>query len=294
MRGDARTIGTNVGDLHVESRGQGPAVLCWPSLYCDGSTLTPLVDDLSRDYQVVVVDGPGHGGSGSSPGACSLDECADAAVQVMDALGIRRAVWIGAAWGGHIGVLAGRRHPGRMIGLVVLNAPMAPWRGRRLALMRLTYALLRVFGPRSFVARLVAEKMISPSAGPDRQAIVDVVVEALRRCDRHGLLRAARSAMFGRGDLRPVLPDVHVPVLFLTGAQDSLLPVDEARRQAAAIPECRFVVIERSAHQSVLESPPQVLPVVRAAIAEWVGRASLSSGRSDSMTTGTPATRVGA
>jgi pimeloyl-ACP methyl ester carboxylesterase len=63
-------------------------------------------------------------------------------------------------------------------------------------------------------------------------------------------------------------------VLFLAGAQDSLLPEAEARRQAAAIPGCRFVVIERSAHQSVLESPAQVLPVVRAAIAGWVSRAS--------------------
>lgn len=271
MRNDTRTIRTNVGDLHVESSGHGPAVLCWPSLYCDGSTLKPLVDDLSRDHRVVVVDGPGHGGSSPSPGPCSLGDCADAAILVLDALSIGRAVWIGAAWGGHIGVFAARSHGDRLAGLVVLNAPMQPWRGRRLALMRFTYALLWLFGPRSFVAPLVADKMIAPTAGPDRSAMVATIVSALNRCDKRGLLRAAHAAMFERGDSTLALPDLRVPVLFLAGAQDSLLPVDEARRQVAMIPQCRFVVIERSAHQSALESPAQVLPVVRGAIAEWMG-----------------------
>jgi pimeloyl-ACP methyl ester carboxylesterase len=262
-------IDTKVGSLHVESCGRGPAVLCWPSLYCDARTLDVLVDDLGRDHQVVVIDGPGHGGSGPSPGACSLEHCADAAMQVLDAMGISRVTWIGAAWGGHIGVFAARRHPNRLAGLIVLNAPMAAWRGRRLALMRFTYALLWLFGSRGFVGRLIADKMIAPSADPDRRAMVDVIASALKRCDKAGLLRAAHAAMFERGDPVAALSEVHVPVVFVAGADDALFPVEEARGQAALIPECQFVVIERSAHQSALESPTRVLPLVRAAIRQW-------------------------
>lgn len=271
-RARTRTIETTVGFLHVELRGQGPTIVCWPSLYCDARTLDPLVDDLARDYEVLVIDGPGHGGSSASPGSCSLEDCAAAAIQVLDALGLGRVIWLGVAWGGHIGVFAARRHRDRVHGLVVLNAPMEPWRGGRLMLMRLTYALLWLFGPRSFVARMVADKMIAATAGPDRTAMVDVVASALGRCDKRGLLMAARAAMFERGDALPALADVHVPVIFMTGADDSLFPVEEAQRQAAAIPDCRFVVIDRSAHQSPLESPQQVALVVRSAIGEWAHR----------------------
>lgn len=270
MRIQARTttIATRVGSLHVESHGRGPAVFCWPSLYCDASTLQPLVDNLSRDHEVLVIDGPGHGGSSCSSSRFSLDDCADAAIQVLNACGIRRVIWIGAAWGGHVGVAAARRHRERLLGLMVLNAPMAPWRGARLALMRLTYALLWLFGPRSFVAEMIADKMVASSV-PDRQLAVTVIASALRRCDKQGLLRAGRLEMFARGDLVPLLSDIQIPVLFLTGANDPLFSVEEARRQAAAIPECRFVVVEGSAHQSALESPEQVLPIVRNTIAAW-------------------------
>lgn len=254
----------------MEVSGKGPAVLCWPSLYCDARTLDPLVRDLQRDHRVVVIDGPGHGGSGPSPGAASLEDCADAAVEVLDDLKIDRVVWVGAAWGGHIGVHAALRHADRLAGLVILNSPMAPWRGAHLALMRLTYSLLWTFGPRSFVAPMIADKMIAPSAAPDRAAMVRTIVEALRRCDRRGLLSAARSAMFERRDVIPLLSKVRVPAVFFAGAEDGLFSVEEARSQASLIPQCDFVVVERSAHQSALEAPEQVLPVLREAMAEWL------------------------
>jgi 3-oxoadipate enol-lactonase len=266
---ESKAVDTPIGKLQVQVRGSGPVVLVWPSLYCDATTVEPVAADLASDHRVVVVDGPGHGGSGPSPGPFTLEDCADAAMSILDELGAWRATWIGAAWGGHVGIAAARRHRERIAGLVLLNAPMASWRGRRLALMRLTYTLLRLFGPRSFVAGMVADKMIAPNAGPDRRALVEEVAGALRRCHRTGLLTAARSAMFERGDLVPVLPEVRVPAIFFTGAEDSLFPVDEARAQAGKIPECRFVVVEGSSHQSAIEAPRQVLPVVREALARW-------------------------
>jgi len=229
--------------------------------------LDVLVEDLARDHRVLVIDGPGHGKSGTSPNPPSLDACADAAIEVLDALAADRATWIGAAWGDHIGVSAARRHRRRLNGLIILNAPMAPWRGSRLALMRLTYALLWSFGPRSFVAGMIADKMIARSAGPDRASLVEIVTTSLRRCDKRGLLRAASAAMFDRGDSMPLLSAVQVPTLFFAGIDDALFPVEEARAQAAAIPDCRFVVVRGSAHQSALEAPAQVLPVVREALA---------------------------
>ena len=264
-----RTVTTKIGDLHVEIRGEGPAIFCWPTLYCDARTLDPLVEDLARDHQVVVVDGPGHGRSGRSPGVFSMRDCADAAMEILDTLGLRRVTWIGAAWGGHVGVAAALHHRSRLAGLVLVNAPMTAWRGPRLALMRLTYALLWLLGPRSFMATMIADTMIGRTAGPDRKAIVGAVSSALRRCDRRGLLLAARSAMLQRPDLVPVLGRVAVPTVFVTGAEDALFPVEEARAQARGIPDCQFVVVEHSAHQSALEAPADVLSVVRARLPAW-------------------------
>ncbi|HEY6560167.1 MAG TPA: alpha/beta fold hydrolase [Polyangiaceae bacterium] len=134
---ETKTVPTRLGQLHVELRGQGPSVLCWPSLYCDARTLDSIAYDLARDHRVLVVDGPGHGKSGASPGRFSFDDAADAAIEILAAMGAARVTWIGAAWGGAVGISMARRYPERLAGLVVMNTPMARWRGRRVELMRL-------------------------------------------------------------------------------------------------------------------------------------------------------------
>lgn len=267
-------IATKVGTLHVEDRGPLPSashgdqhraatVLCWPSLFADARTFDDLAQELGVDHRVVVVDGPGHGESGAPPAPFSLADCADAAMEICDHLAIDRATWVGTAWGGHVGVAAALRHAERLDGLVVMNAPMAPWRGGDLALMRLSQVTLAVFGPRSFVAHMIADKSIAATAGPDRAALVALVEAALRRCDRRALRVSMASAMFGREDLRPRLGDVRVPTVFVAGTDDTLFPLDEARAQASDIPGCRFVAVERSGHHSLLERPDVVLPAVR-------------------------------
>jgi len=261
---------TKVGELRVECCGNGPPIFCWPSLYCDARTLDPLVSDLKRDYRVLVVEGPGHGGSGASPGQFSLADCADAAMEILDAMNVPSATWprCGLGWAhrhcrGAAPSKSNRwpRDPECAYGClersavsahaIVLRTPLDFWSAflRRFDDCRQNdYGII---GPRAICPRRRARCSLAPM----RQA---------------RLLLAARSAMFERGDLIPVLPDVRVRTLFFTGAEDLLFPVKEARAQAAAIPDCRFVVVRRSSHQSALEAPLQVLPVLRETLTKWL------------------------
>ena len=76
---ESRRITTKVGSIHVEVRGEGAAVVCWPSLYCDARSVDGVAEDLSRDHRVVVIEGPGHGRSGNGPESFSFDDCVAAA-----------------------------------------------------------------------------------------------------------------------------------------------------------------------------------------------------------------------
>jgi pimeloyl-ACP methyl ester carboxylesterase len=259
----SRRVQTKLGVVHVEDRGSGETVFCWPSLFADARTFDVIAEDLARDHRVLVVDGPGHGQSEPASEIFSLADCADAAIQILDDAGITRTTWIGAAWGGHVGVAAALRHPERLERLVLLNVPMAPWRGRRRALMRLSQMLLYVFGPRSFVARIISDKAVARSAGPNRDAIVASLEQALGRCDPRGLAVAMKSAMFRREDLLPRLHELRLPTLVFAGTEDDIFPLEEARSQVSTIQSCRFVAVERSAHYSGVERPDVVLPIVR-------------------------------
>jgi 3-oxoadipate enol-lactonase len=81
--------------------------------------------------------------------------------------------------------------------------------------------------------------------------------------DTDSLLKLMRATE-ERGDYRPKLAQVKVPVLVAQGEEDLLIPPSTAQEVAAAIPGARFVIIEKAGHTLNLEAIPQVTKLVRA------------------------------
>jgi pimeloyl-ACP methyl ester carboxylesterase len=91
-------VDTKVGRLHVETDGDGPPAVLWHSLFVDSTTWSPLRPLLRQDRRLIVIDGPGHGKSGWPAADFALDDCADAAFEVLDAVGVPESVdWLGNA-----------------------------------------------------------------------------------------------------------------------------------------------------------------------------------------------------
>ena len=110
-------IETRVGRLRVEVIGdRGPTALLWHSLFVDERSWDRMLPRLVARRRLVVVTGPGHGVSTDPGRRYTLDDCAEAAVQVLDALSVREPVdWVGNAWGGHVGLLFAAEWPERCL-----------------------------------------------------------------------------------------------------------------------------------------------------------------------------------
>ena len=76
---------------------------------------------LSRRFDVVAIDHRGHGRGIRSRRRFRLEDCADDAVALADALGIDRFVPVGYSMGGPVAQLIWRRHPHRVEGLVLCS-----------------------------------------------------------------------------------------------------------------------------------------------------------------------------
>jgi 3-oxoadipate enol-lactonase len=74
---------------------------------------------LAARYQVVAFDHRGHGTGLRSRRPFRLEDCADDAVAVLDALGIEQAITIGYSMGGPVAQLVWKRHRERVAGLVL-------------------------------------------------------------------------------------------------------------------------------------------------------------------------------
>ncbi|HEY5937279.1 MAG TPA: alpha/beta hydrolase [Kofleriaceae bacterium] len=254
-------IATSLGKLAVYELGEGPPTLLWPSLYVDHQSLVPLAAELARSRRCILLDGPGHGQSAVPDRRYTLWDCARATEEVLDALAIPTVDWIGNAWGGHVGLCVAITSPARVRTLTVIGSPMEALSRSMRVQSRLGLGLMKL-GARDFVGKLVAKAMISPASPVEHHEVV-------RRCIREspGIALAIHSISLGRPDLRPELSRVTVPTLFIAGGDDPMWKPDVAARDAALLPDGRFVTVPAAAHLVPLERPTETAAAITSFLA---------------------------
>jgi pimeloyl-ACP methyl ester carboxylesterase len=205
--------------------------------------------------------------SGHPAPAYTLDDLADEAVGVLDALGIAAAHIVGASMGGFIAQLVAINHPDRVLSLtsimsgpggedevpptpeaaVVLTQAPGPTREDRIALSVLGRRVLAGAGnpfdedeERRRTERLYDRSYYPLGLGRQLVAIL-----------------AAKSRVTG-------LAAVKVPTLVVHGIDDPLVPPENGRRVASAVPGARLIELEGMGHNL----PEKYWPLVADAIAE--------------------------
>jgi len=250
-------VSTRVGSLAVEEAGAGPPVLLWPSLFCNRSMWRHQRQALEGRYRLLLVDPPGHGDSGPPRAPYSLDDCAAAALEVLDAFEVPSAAWVGLSWGGMTALRAALAAPERVRALALFDcsAEPEPWR-QRLA-DRAMAAVYRRLGLTGFLARGVRPLLVGRTSERERPGIAEEVFDHVRGLERDAVL-AAVDAIVGRGGVLVALPRIAAPTLVAVGEEDRATPPPYAERIAAAVPGARLHRIAACGHLSALEAPQEV------------------------------------
>lgn len=243
-------VSTALGRLHVQRRESGPAVVLWHSLFLDSRTWAPLIrvlNELAPQRTVITIDGPSHGKSDAVTRHFSYEECTQAAVQVLDGLGITEPVdWVGNAWGGHVGILLAAGHPQRIRTLTTIGTPVpGPDLRFRMTTGWPLVVLHRLFGPSRLCAPLGRNLMGKDSS--------EDVLDAFRHSERAGMNQAMRSMMLNRPDLHDRLPRITSPTLMLAAHDDDEgWPPDQARAACATMRNARAEVVSGGGRVSPL------------------------------------------
>ena len=193
-----------------------------------------VLDELSQHYRVVSFDQRWHG-RGIRSEKFSLNDCADDAAAVLDALGIEKAFVAGYSMGGANAQVMWRRHPERVAGLILCSTA-SHWEGHLGE--RVFFRSLRVLniGLLSIAANKVAhqgEKVIPAD---------EVAMDGLRQW----LLSELRTTSpwsipvvmgeLSRFDSTKWIGTVDVPTGVLVTGKDHTIPTDRQRSLGAAIP----------------------------------------------------------
>lgn len=254
-------VNTVLGSLHVDDRGEPdqPTAIMWPSLFTDHRMWRHQIAAL-RDagWRTLALDPPGHGLSPGPGRPFTMDECAEAALQVLDATGVRApAVAIGTSWGGFVAPRIATLAPQRVRGMVLFNTSAErPTRFQRSRASLLTK--LMAVGPLDrATARMIVAGLLAPQTQRREPELGAELAERFLAWDRRRFIATVRSVLVHRDSVLGALPEVNVPAVVVSGKEDHTLPAAHSRRMAQALPNVRRIEVSRAAHLVPLEAPQE-------------------------------------
>ena len=223
------------------------------------------------DHQVAALSGrarclrPDAYGCGAEPhaepppaGSVTLDAWAAAILDALDVAGVDRFALAGLSMGGYLAFALHRAAPERFVALALsatrAAADIDTARAARLAMVERLRA--GAGSARDAEVEPTVERLLSPRARGEFH-VSDPVRGRVRRCSPEGMA-ACQEAMASRPDSTPQLASITVPTLVVAGEEDGVVPVEEMRAMAAAIPGARFEVVAGAGHLVNLEQPETV------------------------------------
>jgi pimeloyl-ACP methyl ester carboxylesterase len=263
-----RMIDTTVGGLKVRVEGDAPGratAVLWHSLFVDERTWDRVAPDLTQDRRLIIITGPGHGASGDPGRRYTMQDCADAAAEVLQSLAVADPVdWVGNAWGGHVGLVLAARRPELIRTLVTAGTPVHSYPlPERLQTQLVLLPLYRLFGPVSFLTTAVVEALLSESTRAHDAAAAGLVRDCFTGADRARMANAVVSVSLRREDLTPLLGSVQAPTLLLTGSAHPDWSPEQTQAAAARLPRGASGVVGDAAYLLPLEAPTVFTRLVR-------------------------------
>jgi len=257
----ATTVQTPAGRLHVQLIGAGPPAVLWHSLFVDSSTWCRVRDTLAEHRQLIIIDGPAHGQSEPLTHGFTENDCATAALAVLDQLAVSGPVdWVGNAWGGHVGIIFAATEPQRCRSLIAVGTPVRALSGPEHRKIALLSAIYRAVGPVPPLVKILREALLGKDADPQAYHIVG---DAFRHANRRAMATAIRSLSLNRPDLSPLLPRITAPTLFVTGENDVMATVSEARDAADQLSNGSVVAVPGAGHITpLLQNAPALATLI--------------------------------
>lgn len=236
------------GALHVQADGPetAPAVVFANSLGTDLRLWDKVLPLLPRDLRMVRYDKRGHGLSGLG-GGDRLDDHAEDAIAVIEAVAKGPVVFVGLSIGGLIAQRLAELRPDLIRALVLSNTAArlgteASWQARIDAVQA---------GGLESIADAVMERWF---AAPFR-ATPELALwrSMLARTPAAGYIAACRA--LASGDQTEATRRLRVPALVIAGGADGASPPDLVRATAGLIPGAAFHVIPGAGHLPCVEAP---------------------------------------
>ncbi len=242
---------TNNIEINYEISGNdsAPWIALSHSLACDLHMWDDQMAELSRKFKVLRFDTRGHGLSSAPPGEYTLDQMADDAKGLFDALGITQTHWMGLSMGGMIGQTFALKYPGVFQSLILVDTTgRRPPNAAQMWGERISAA--RAKGMAGVLDATLARWFTEPYRN-SRKDVMQRIGAQILATPVNGFCGAC--AAITKVNTLDRLKEIKCPVLIIVGEEDHGTPPEMARAIHENLPGSELKIIKSAAHLSNVE-----------------------------------------
>jgi pimeloyl-ACP methyl ester carboxylesterase len=245
--------------IEYDDIGNGVPLLLIHGFPLDRTLWRTQIAGLSQLYRVIAPDLRGFGQSSETDSeAVTMEQYAADLKSLLDSVNVKQAVVGGISMGGYIALALYAQYADRVKGLILANTRAVPDTedGKQ---ARLNNAQRVAESGTGFLVDSMAPKMLGITAKPE----IEIAVRSMMLRQRPSGVMSALRGMAARTDRTALLRFATVPVLIVSGSQDTLIPVSDSETMHALIPNSRLVIIPDAGHLSNLDKADAFNHVVR-------------------------------
>lgn len=175
-------------------------------------------------------------------------------------------ILIGHSMGGYIALELAKQFPQHVQGIIMLHStPVADSADKKLQRDK-TAAFIQENGSEKFIHSFVAN-LFAPHFVESHQDLMHMLANRYSQLNQTGLI-ASTLAMKVREDLQDLVRSTDIPILFVLGEKDPLIPAEAIVELLAGKDQHKYVILSGVAHQGCYEAPEETNAVINQFINE--------------------------
>jgi pimeloyl-ACP methyl ester carboxylesterase len=212
--------------------------------------------ELGRDFTLIVPDIPGSGESTLASAQVNMDELAQGVLQIIDNELISEIVVVGHSMGGYVALALADLLGQRLKGLSLVHSTAAADSEEKKETRRKSIQLIQKGAKETFIKQMIPALFSEGFKQLHPDILEDEIARGLKM-DAESMV-AFYNAMINRLDRTATLNNIGVPVQWIIGKEDSLIPADKVLPQTR-LADVNFVMVYADCgHMSMLEQPKKL------------------------------------
>ncbi len=236
-------------ELMYRKTGKGKPVVLLHGYGENQMIWDPVLKYLPKQYKYIIPELPGFGKQ-EVKDPVTMEIFASYINDILEKEKIKKAVLLGHSMGGYITMAFAKKYPEKLNAIGLLHSHVYADSDEQIAARKKAITFIQKNGAILYLKDF-AKNLFAPSTA---KKIVAAHLASIIHTAPEGLT-AALQAMIKRKDHAAVLKSLRMPVLFLFGREDKIMPLQKMLTQCALPGKCTVEILDKSGHMGMLEEP---------------------------------------